>query len=221
MGGQRAARRSGTMRMAIIGSGNVGRALGRAAVRAGHEVTLSASRPEHAAEAASETGADAAEDNRAAVAAADVIVLAVPGNAAVEVADEIASAVAGKTVIDATNPLNGTFTDLIVKESSAAQEIQRHLPGAAVVKAFNTVFAARHGDPEEDGVPLDALYAGDDTAAKETVAALAESLGYRPVDAGGLRMARALEEMAFLNITLNARGKLPWRSGWKLLGPIG
>ena len=88
-----------------------------------------------------------------------------------------------------------------------------------MVKAFNTVFAARHASPTEQGVPLDGFLAGDDEAAKAVVAELVGSLGYRSIDAGGLRMARALEEMAFLNITLNARNGWPWQSGWKLVGP--
>jgi 8-hydroxy-5-deazaflavin:NADPH oxidoreductase len=55
--------------------------------------------------------------------------------------------------------------------------------------------------------------------AKKTVSTLAESLGYRVIDAGGLRMARSLEEMAFLNISLNASNGWSWQSGWKLVGP--
>jgi predicted dinucleotide-binding enzyme len=88
-----------------------------------------------------------------------------------------------------------------------------------VVKAFNTVFASRLNDPVIDGVPLDGFYAGDDETAKEVVAALLAEMGFRPIDAGELLAARALELMAFLNITLNARNGWPWQSGWKLLGP--
>ena len=76
----------------------------------------------------------------------------------------------------------------------------------------------RHTNPTENGEPLDAFLAGDDSDAKATATALAESLGYRVIDAGGLRMARSLEEMAFLNITLNASNGWPWQS-WKLVGP--
>jgi len=70
-------------------------------------------------------------------------------------------------------------------------------------------------------VPLDAFLAGDDATAKATAAELASSLGYRVIDAGGLRMARALEAMAFLNIALTAANGWPWQSGWKLVGPTG
>ncbi|MEV8615021.1 prephenate dehydrogenase/arogenate dehydrogenase family protein [Amycolatopsis sp. NPDC051373] len=207
------------MRIAIIGAGNVGSALSMAAVDAGHAVTLTAPSPEKAAKVAAETGARAAASNLDAVADADVVVLAVPGSAVGAVAQEIAPAVRGKVVVDATNPLNATFTDLDIEETAAVQTLQRLVNDAAVVKAFNTIFAGRLGTPTESGHRLDALYAGDDTDAKKVVAELLTSLGFRPIDAGGLRMARALEEMAFLNIALNAGNNWPWQSGWALLGP--
>ena len=152
---------------------------------------------------------------------ADVVVLAVPYGAVAGIVDELGDALAGKVVIDATNPLNDTFTDLATTGVSAAEQLQDRLPNASVVKAFNTIFASRHADPTQDGTPLDAFIAGDDTTAKEKAGRLASSLGYRVVDAGGLRMARALEEMAFLNIALNAADGWSWQSGWKLVGPTG
>ncbi|WP_326836994.1 NAD(P)-binding domain-containing protein [Amycolatopsis rhabdoformis] len=207
------------MRIAIIGAGNVGSALSKAAVAAGHTVTVSATTAEKAAQVAGDTGAQAAASNAEAVAGADVVVLAVPGSVAGAVADELAEAVRGKVVVDATNPLNATFTDLDIEETAAVQSLQRRLPGTPVVKAFNTIFAGRLGSPKESGHLLDAFYAGDDTGAKDLVAQLLTSLGFRPIDAGGLRMARALEEMAFLNIALNAGNQWSWQSGWALLGP--
>jgi predicted dinucleotide-binding enzyme len=205
--------------IAIIGAGNVGSALANAAVVAGHTVTVSAADPAHAATAAAATGATAAGTNLEAVSGADVVVLAVPGGAVAAVADELADALDGKIVIDATNPLNAGFTDLAIERTSGAQDLAGRIPGVSVVKAFNSVFASRHAAPTQDGTPLDAFIAGDDDAAKAKVVELATSLGYRPIDAGGLRMARALEEMAFLNITLNARNGWAWQSGWKLVGP--
>jgi predicted dinucleotide-binding enzyme len=88
-----------------------------------------------------------------------------------------------------------------------------------VVKAFNTVFASRLNDPVLDGVPLDGFYAGDDAGAKQVVAELLARMGLRPIDTGELLTARALELMAFLNVSLNARNGWSWQSGWKLLGP--
>jgi NADPH-dependent F420 reductase len=205
--------------LAIIGSGNVGSAFAKAAVDAGHSVIISSADPANADAAAKATGAVAARTNRDAVNEADVVLLAVPGNAVRQIADELDGALKAKILIDATNPLNDTYTDLAIEGDSGAADLQRRVPGAFVVKAFNTVFASRHAKPAEGGAPLDAFIAGDDDAAKAKVAELASSLGYHPIDAGSLRMARALEEMAFLNITLNARNGWVWQSGWMLVGP--
>ena len=209
------------MRIAVIGSGNVGRALGGALVSAGHEVTMSDADRENAARAAAEIRASAATSNREAVASAELVILAVPGVVAPDVASDIAAVAVGKVVVDSTNPLNESLTDLVYDdEASGAHAVQRRLPGVPVVKAFNTIFAGRHNSPHEEGVPLDAFYAGEDDAAKQIVGGLVRSLGYRGIDVGDLRLARALEEMALLNITLNARNDLPWQSGWKLIGPL-
>ncbi|MDQ4134087.1 MAG: NADPH-dependent F420 reductase [Actinomycetota bacterium] len=207
------------MRIAIIGAGNVGGSLAGAAKAAGHDVVVSASDPSNAQETAARTGAKAAASNAEAVNNADVVVIAVPGSAVASVATELTAALAGKIVVDATNPLNDTYSDLTTSGVSAAELLQEQLPGATVVKSLNTVFASRYASATEDGRPLDALIAGDDSAAKATVSELVESLGLRPVDAGGLRMARTLEEMAFLNISLNARNGWSWQSAFQLVGP--
>jgi predicted dinucleotide-binding enzyme len=88
-----------------------------------------------------------------------------------------------------------------------------------VVKAFNTVFPARHAAPTENGEPLDLYIAGDDADAKAKVAEFGASLGFNPLDVGGLRLARSLGELAFLNITLNATKGWVWQSAWRLVGP--
>ncbi len=207
------------MHIAIIGAGNVDGALSDAATKAGHRVTVAAADAEHASKVAAATGATVAASNVDAVAQADVVVLAVPGDAVAEVAAEIAAAVDGKVVIDSTNPLNGSFSDLVIEGESGAGDLQQRIPNARVVKAFNTILAARHAAPHEQGVPLDAYFAGDDADAKAVVSELVSSLGYRPVDAGGLRLARALEEMALLNIVLNVGNGWVWQSAWKLVGP--
>ena len=90
-----------------------------------------------------------------------------------------------------------------------------------VIKAFNTAFAARQADPVVDGVQLDGFVAGDDANARADVLELVRSIGFRPIDAGSLRMARALEAMAILNISLQIRNNWPWQTGWKLVGPTG
>jgi hypothetical protein len=209
------------MRVAVIGAGNVGSAVARAASAAGHSVVVSATDPEHARAAAEQAGGAAAGSNAEAVADADLVVLAVPFPAVESVAAEIKGAASGKIVIDATNPLKEDLSGLAVTDRSGAEVVQGLLPGASVIKAFNTVFAANQAEPRVDDVPLDGFVAGDDAAAKKVVADLLGAIGYRPVDVGGLAAARALEYMALLNIALNARNGWAWRSGWKLVGPTG
>lgn len=206
------------MKVAIIGVGNVGSGLARAAVAEGHEVSLHADRRESAVKLAEEIGARAADSARDVATGAELVILAVPYGALRPVLADLGSAVDGKVLIDVTNPLNATYTGL-ASDSSAAEEVQAAVPQARVVKAFNTLFAARHQRPTEGDLPLDAFYAGDDASAKARVAELAGSLGYRPIDVGGLDMARHLESMAFINIRLNASNGWSWQSAWKLLGP--
>ena len=207
------------MRIAIIGAGNVGGGLARAAVAAGHDVVLSAAHPDRARARAAAAGARAADSNAAAVEGAQVVVLAVPGTSAAAVAGELAPALDGAVVVDATNPLNDTYSDLAIAGTSGAEAVQQAVGAVPVVKAFNTVFAGRYAAPSEAGTPLQVLLAGEDATAKGAVAELVTSLGFTPVDAGGLRQARALEEMAFLNIALNATNGWAWQSAWQLVGP--
>lgn len=202
------------MKVAIIGAGNVGKALATSITRAGHDVTLSASQAESARAAAEATGASAADSNIAAASDASIVILAVPyATAGSEVAQEIRHAVRGKTVIDATNPINPDGSGLVTDGSSAAEEFQRLLPDARVVKAFNTIFASNQAQPSAD---IDGFVAADDGDAKQEVIGLVESMGFRPLDVGPLRAARALEAMAYLNIGLNMANGWPWTSAWKL-----
>ncbi len=103
--------------------------------------------------------------------------------------------------------------------SSMAEQIQKRVPKAHVVKAFNYAFASRMADPKVNGLRLDGFVAGDDEAAKKEALEFVESIGFRPIDAGPLAMARALESMAVLNIMLQVRNNWPWHNGWKLVGP--
>lgn len=207
------------MKIAIIGAGNVGGGLAAAATKAGHDVVLAASSPASAAKAAETAGSTAAASSAEAVQGADAVVLAVPHGAVAQVVADLGGALDGKTVVDATNPLNDSYTDLTTSGVSAAEALQQQVPGAKVVKALNTVFASRYAAPTEDGQPLDAFLAGDDADAKAQVTELVTSLGLRPVDLGGLRMARTLEELAFANISLNAGNGWPWQSAFRLVGP--
>jgi 8-hydroxy-5-deazaflavin:NADPH oxidoreductase len=207
------------MQIAIIGSGNVGKALAGSFTRAGHDVTLTASNPDHARDAAAQSGGRAAESNQEAATAAELVVLAVHYPAVDGVVAELGDALAGKVVVDVTNRLDPADPGSTLDGTSAAEQIQARAPQARVVKAFNTAFASRQADPVVEGVALDAFIAGDDDRAKQAVAELAGSIGFRPIDAGPLVMARALEAMALLNITLQLRNNWPWQAGFKLVGP--
>lgn len=209
------------MKLAIIGAGNVGQAIARAGVRVGHDVVITATDPGKTKKIADELGASAGNSNAEAVRDADLVVIAVPFEAVARVGAEVADATAGKVVIDATNPLKADGSGLAVTDRSGAETLQDLIPRASVVKAFNTVFASNQSEPLVDGTQLDGFYAGNDDNAKATVAEFLSAVGYRPVDTGDLAAARALERMAFLNISMNARNGWPWQSGWKLVGPTG
>ena len=203
------------MQIAIIGAGNVGRALAASLTRAGHDVTITAEHADHATEAASQTGATAGTSNASAAANAEVVVLAVPAASIGRIASAMGSSLDGKVVIDVTNrptpSADGSAT-------SIAEELQGQIPGAHVVKAFNTLFASRQADPNVGGIAPDGFVAGDDAAAKQTVLDVVESVGFRPVDAGSLASARTLEGMAWLNIQRNMAGGT-WQDAWVLVGP--
>jgi predicted dinucleotide-binding enzyme len=203
------------MDVTIIGTGNVGKALAGSFTRAGHTVTLAAAHREHAVEAAKAIGARVASSNREAVAAADLVILAVPASSLESIADEIGDVAAGKVVVDVSNR---PTPDAAGAGTSIAEELQGKLPNSKVVKAFNTMFASRQADPIVGGLPADGFVAGDDATAKQTVLDAVESLGFRPVDAGSLAAARTLEGMAWLNINRNLAGGT-WQDAWIIVGP--
>jgi NADPH-dependent F420 reductase len=209
------------MNIAIIGAGNVGKALAASGARAGHSVTISDRDPQEAKAAAEATGAEAAGANRDAISGAEVVILAVPFAAVEAIVKDAGGALDGKILIDVTNRLSMEDPPAAIDGTSNAEQTQELAPSARVIKAFNTAFAARQADPTVDGVQLDGFVAGDDEAAKKRVLELVRSVGFRPIDAGGLGMARALEAMALLNITLQIRNDWPWEAGWKLVGPPG
>lgn len=208
------------MDIAIIGTGNVGRALATSLTRAGHHVTLAARDAARTQAVAAELGTDVASTASEAVAGARATIIAVPFTAAADVAEAIEDAAAGKVVIDVSNPLNADYSGLATEPgTSAAEELAAELPEAHIVKAFNTLFASVQADPQRHGVTVDGLYATDDAEAAETVAEVIESIGLRPVNAGGLARARELELLAFLNIQLQLRNGGSWDTAVTLVAP--
>ncbi len=171
-------------KIGIIGGGNVGGALNRGLTKAGYETRVSDKT--NIAEVAGE---------------ADVVILAVPFGAIDDVVSKLASIVNGKIVVDVTNALTPQM-QLAPVPSSGAEELQKKLQGAKVVKAFNTVFATHMETGKVNGTTLTAFVAGDDEQARNTVLELAKAIGFDAVNAGSLSNARQLEAIGFLNIQL-------------------
>lgn len=194
------------MKLAVIGSGNIGKSIGSWASKKNYEVIFSARDEQHAQEAAKSAGNNAtAADVQKAVEMADVVLLAVPYDAVKDVIAKVGTQLKGKVLIDATNALTEDFSGLKLGfTTSAAEEIAKLAPEAKVVKAFNTVFASVYAsqDPKIKGNPISVFYAGDDSEAKAKVADLIGKMGFDAVDAGPLKAARNLEPLALLNISL-------------------
>ena len=208
------------MKFAIIGSGNVGSAIARAVTDAGHDAVVSGPSEDGLRSLAGKVSVATTTSNLDAVTGADAVVLAVPFGAVNEVVTDLRDDLAGKIVIDVTNPLASDMSGLTTDGTSGAEMVAQAAPQARVVKAFNTVFAGNQATASVDGTQLDGFVAGDDTEAKQTVMDLLAAIGFRPIDVGGLSVARYLEGMGFINIALNARNGWSWQSGWKLVGPL-
>ena len=193
------------MKIGIIGAGNIGGTLGRAWAAKGHEVVFGVRDPRgpKVQELVKATGGKARAASPAEAAAhGEVVLLATPW-AAARAALGGAGDLTGKILIDATNPLRPDLSGLTLGHTtSAAEEVARWAPGAKVVKAFNTIGAQHMANPRFGTQSASMLICGDDAAAKKAVLALAEVLGFDPVDAGPLAQARLLEPLAMLWISL-------------------
>lgn len=151
----------------------------------------------------------------------DIVVLAVPVTAFDELVAAYGAQLEGKVVVDVTNPVDfATFDSLTVPaDSSAAAELQAKLPGAKVVKAFNTLFAGVLAAGQVGGdVPAVVLVAGDDESAKSALIELVTAGGVKGVDAGSLKRAREMEAVGFLQMTHAAREIIGWTGGFALRG---
>ena len=191
------------MKVSVIGTGNMGRAFAARLVQAGHSVGVVGREAAKVAAVASATGAVAVAG--AAATEAEVIVLAVPYGNAVEALKALGDGIKGRVVIDISNPLTPDYMGLTIGHTtSAAEEIAKALPGIALVKGFNTVFAEvlASGRKTEGGRDVPAFLASDDVEAKAVASRLTPSIGFAAVDAGGLKNARYLEALAGFNIYL-------------------
>lgn len=191
-----------TANIAVIGAGNMGGGLATALAAAGVEVALGVREAGGKAAALAE-GRVRVLDVAAAVAAAEVVVLALPYGASLEVLQALpAAALQGKVLVDISNPVTADFQGLqLGTTTSAAEAIQAAAPGAQVIKAFNTIFAQLLAAGARPGkAPLQVFVAGDAADAKGRVHELARVLGFEPVDAGPLRNSRYLEPLGGMNI---------------------
>ncbi len=212
------------MRVGILGSGGVGQDLGLGFIGLGHEVKMGSRNPAKAEikawlakagkKASAGTFAEAAAFGELTVLAIkwtgteNAISLAGPGN------------FAGKVVIDVTNPLafkpNALPWLAVGGDDSASEQVQRWLPKAKVVKAFNSVNHAHMFKPSFPGGPPDMFICGDDDAARGTVAGICREFGWGVVDMGKLEAARLIEPLALIYIR-NAIRTGNWNCAFKLL----
>lgn len=199
------------MRIGILGSGLMGGKLGTLFARAGHDVVFSYSHERSKlAKLARDSGTTArAGTPREAAQDADVLLLAVHWNHVDDVLRQ-AGAPSGKVLVTCSLPMNDDDTRLVVAHtSSGAEEVARSATAAHVVSAFSTVpsevlfavFDAKDGEPRPSLV-----YCGDDEAAKTTAAQLIRDVGFDPIDAGLLEVARYTEPFTLLIAKLAYEG---------------
>ncbi len=216
------------MKIGILGSGDVGQALAAGFLGLGHEVMIGSRDPDSKKlsdwQHAAGTGAYTGEFAEAA-AFGEIVVLATlwsgTGNA-LTLADAPRTLL-GKIVIDVTNPLvfpkDGPPTLAIGHSDSGGEQVQRWLPRARVVKAFNTVTNSLMVRPQFSDGPATLMIAGNDQKAKQTVTKIAGSFGWTDIiDIGGIEGARLLEPLCVLWVTCSlALGE--WNTAFKLLRP--
>jgi 8-hydroxy-5-deazaflavin:NADPH oxidoreductase len=184
--------------VSIIGTGSMGQAIAGLVSRGGSTVDLLGR---------ADTGTPVT---------GDVVVLAVPYGAVADVVAQRGAELTGRVVVDITNPVDfATFDSLVVPaDGSATAEIAAALPGARVVKAFNTTFAATLASGTVGGQPTSVLIAGDDADAKALLAGIVTAGGLRAIDAGSLARARELEALGLLQISLAAGERIAWTGGF-------
>jgi predicted dinucleotide-binding enzyme len=202
-------------KIGILGTGDVGRTLGKGFVASGHEVKLGSrdAKNEKAQAWAKENGAKASAGTFADAAKhGEIIVLATLWTGTKQALDMAGpDSFAGKLVIDATNPIDfsGGGPKLAVGHTdSGGETVQRWLPKAHVVKCFNIVTARSMVDPQFPGGPPDMWIAGNDEGAKKKVGEILRDFGWNdPIDTGGIEGARLLEPMCILWVNYAIRSR--------------
>lgn len=208
--------------LAIIGTGNVGSALGIRLAGAGHPIRFGVRPGKDGSElldqVTSVSGRAELAPPSEAAAAAEIVFLAVPATAAVEAARALKLA-PGKILVDCTNPIRWDAGPIWTPPpaGSMTAALAEALPDVRVIKAFNGFGAEFHKDPHLGDASVDVYMAGDDKAAKDQLARIVRNAGFAPVDAGPLRNAALLENLAVLWIHLATVGGLGRHIAFKLL----
>lgn len=185
------------MKIAIIGSGNVGSALGTAWAKAGHQVTFGSRNPSKERPIQDASIADV----KSAIDQAEVVALAVPWTAVPDVLKQIPDW-KNKVLIDCTNPLTPNLELVLGFSTSGGEQVAAQAKGARVVKAFNTTGAGNMKNPKYGGRGATMLYATDDNSAASIAEQLVRDVGFEPQFAGPLKQARYLEPICALWISL-------------------
>lgn len=209
-------------KVGILGSGDVGKALGKGFVQHGCEVKIGSRDPSKLRDWAAATGPKASVGTfTEATNFADVVVLATLWSGtehAIELAGR--SNFAGKVLLDATNPLvfkpNAPPSLALGHTDSGGEQVQRWLPDARVVKVFNTVGNAHMVQPAFPGGPPDMFLCGNDESAKAVAIDICKSFGWNTIDIGGIEGARLLEPMCILWVEYGLRTGT-WNHAFKLL----
>ncbi len=200
------------MKVAILGTGSVGKSLYSGFSNSDCDVRFGSRNPDKFGV----TGKAVSQEE--AVEWGDIVVMAVPYHAVAETINGIGKDVfKGKIVVDVTNALNEKWELAIGFTTSAAEELAKQLPEAKVIKAFNYVFAENMNSGIVGGEKLTLFVAGDDAAAKKKIMELGRNIGFDPIDAGTLKSARYLEPLAMLNITLGYGQKMGTKMGFRLV----
>jgi predicted dinucleotide-binding enzyme len=208
------------MKAGILGSGDVAKALAAGFLGRGDAVMMGTRDPAKLNEWLEQHPKASVGSFKDAATFGEIVIVATRGTAAVSVIESAgAAAFDGKLVIDATNPLrfDETGPQLAVGfNDSLGEQVQRALPGARVVKAFNTVGSQHMVHPQFDGGPPTMFFAGNDDGAKQTVAAILRDFGWDVADLGGIESARYLEPMCMAWVVYG-RGAGNWHHAFKLL----
>ena len=182
-------------KIGVIGSGNVGSAIGRSWIRAGYDVMFSSRNLESDKKLAAEAGSRASAGTpKEAAAFGDVLLFAVPYGALPDLGRSLGDSLKGKVVLDASNPFPQRDGEIAnqAREKGAGFVSAQLLPGARIVRAFNAIGAARMGKAYEEPGRIGMPIAADDKQAIEIASKLIRDLGYEPVLVGGLAMGQYL-----------------------------